>query len=163
MIWKCTLDSYTKLYIFLQMLLLLLLLSHLVVSDSVRPHGLQPTSLLLPWDFPGNSTGVGCHCLLPFLKWEQSKLGRKLSTTTSNLPCFLNAYVTSFKLLHLMLNFYILLYPIIRIFPNSFTFLCSSISRIKKKCVPFNLYIIYPLPEKISSNVHEFIKLYKIS
>ena len=62
-----------------------------------------------------------------------------------------------------MLNFYILLYPIIRIFPNSFTFLCSSISRIKKKCVPFNLYIIYPLPEKISSNVHEFIKLYKIS
>ena len=27
-------------------------------------HGLQPTRLLHPWDFPGNSTGVGCHCLL---------------------------------------------------------------------------------------------------
>ena len=38
--------------------------SHLVVSDSSRPHGLQPTRLLLPWDFPGKSTGVGCHCLL---------------------------------------------------------------------------------------------------
>ena len=37
-----------------------------VVSDSVRPHGLQPTRLLHPWDFPGNSTGVGCHCLLPY-------------------------------------------------------------------------------------------------
>ena len=28
-------------------------------------HGLQPTRLLHPWDFPGNSTGVGCHYLLP--------------------------------------------------------------------------------------------------
>ena len=35
-----------------------------VVSDSVRPHGLQPTRLLHPWDFPGKSTGVGCHRLL---------------------------------------------------------------------------------------------------
>ena len=35
-----------------------------VVSDSLRPHGLQPTRLLHPWDFPGKSTGVGCHCLL---------------------------------------------------------------------------------------------------
>ena len=35
-----------------------------VVPDSSRPHGLQPTRLLRPWDFPGKSTGVGCHCLL---------------------------------------------------------------------------------------------------
>ena len=34
------------------------------MSDSQRPHGLQPTRLLRPWDFPGKSTGVGCHCLL---------------------------------------------------------------------------------------------------
>ena len=38
--------------------------SHSVMSDSSRPHGLQPTRLLCPWDFPGKSTGVGCHCLL---------------------------------------------------------------------------------------------------
>ena len=38
--------------------------SRSVVSDSQRPHGLQPTRLLCPWDFPGKSTGVGCHCLL---------------------------------------------------------------------------------------------------
>ena len=25
-----------------------------------QPHGLQPTRLLHPWDFPGQSTGVGC-------------------------------------------------------------------------------------------------------
>ena len=37
------------------------------MSDSLRPHGLQPTRVLHPWDFPGKSTGVGCHCLLhPF-------------------------------------------------------------------------------------------------
>ena len=35
-----------------------------VVSDSVWPHGLQPTRLLYLWDFSGKSTGVGCHCLL---------------------------------------------------------------------------------------------------
>ena len=38
--------------------------SRSVVSYSLRPHGLQPTRLLRPWDFPGKSTGVGCHCLL---------------------------------------------------------------------------------------------------
>ena len=30
----------------------------------MRPHGLQPIRLLRPWDFPGKSTRVGCHCLL---------------------------------------------------------------------------------------------------
>ena len=30
----------------------------------LRPHGLQPTRLLHPWDFPGRSAGVGCHRLL---------------------------------------------------------------------------------------------------
>ena len=38
--------------------------SHSVVSHSSRSHGLQPTRLLRPWDFPSKSTGVGCHCLL---------------------------------------------------------------------------------------------------
>ena len=38
--------------------------SRSVVSDSLLPHGLQPTRLLCPRDFPGKSTGLGCHCLL---------------------------------------------------------------------------------------------------
>ena len=34
------------------------------MSHSLRSHGLQPTGLLCPWNFPGKSTGVGCHFLL---------------------------------------------------------------------------------------------------
>ena len=30
----------------------------LILPDSLRPHGLQPTSLLCPRDFPGKDTGV---------------------------------------------------------------------------------------------------------
>ena len=41
--------------------------SHSIVSDSEWPHGLKPTRLLDPWDFPGKSTGVGRQCLLRFL------------------------------------------------------------------------------------------------
>ena len=33
-------------------------------SNSLRPHGLGPTRLLCPWDFPGHNTGVDCHFLL---------------------------------------------------------------------------------------------------
>ena len=38
--------------------------SHSVVSNSLRPHGLQPARLLCPWDSPGKNTGVGSHALL---------------------------------------------------------------------------------------------------
>ena len=44
--------------------------SRSVVSDSSRAHGPQPTRLLRPWDFPGKSTGVGCHCLLQVLDYS---------------------------------------------------------------------------------------------
>ena len=51
--------------------------SRLVVSNSLRPHGLQPTRLLRPWNFPGKSTGVGCHCLL---HWWTLLLGKSKDT-----------------------------------------------------------------------------------
>ena len=58
------------------------------MSNSFRPHGLQPTRLLCPWDSPGKNTGVGCHALLQgifltqewdphllcLLHWEASSL-----------------------------------------------------------------------------------------
>ena len=50
-----------------------------VVSDSSRPHGLQPTRLLCPWNFPGKSTGVGCHHLLCLIL-----LGKQILRSSKN-------------------------------------------------------------------------------
>ena len=49
-----------------------------VVSNSLWSHGLQPTRLLHPWDFPGKSTGVGCHCLLWLVCLEEKITSIKL-------------------------------------------------------------------------------------
>ena len=51
-----------------------------VVSDSVQPHGLQPTRLLRPWDSPGKNTGVGCHFLLQCVKVKSLSHVRLLAT-----------------------------------------------------------------------------------
>ena len=45
-----------------------------VVYNSLWSHVLKPTRLLHPWDFPGKSTGVGCHCLLRTISWSLLKL-----------------------------------------------------------------------------------------
>ena len=41
------------------------MLSHSVVSGSLRPLGLQPARLLCPWGSPGKNTGVGLLCPPP--------------------------------------------------------------------------------------------------
>ena len=48
--------------------------SRSVMSGPQRPHGLQPTMLLHPWDFPGKNIGVGCHCLLQILLLDLLKV-----------------------------------------------------------------------------------------
>ena len=53
--------------------------SQSVVSDPQQPHGLKPSRLLHPWDFPGKCTGVRCHCLLRLwyarpVKWRAPSL-----------------------------------------------------------------------------------------
>ena len=58
--------------------------SRSVASDSVRPHGLQPTRLPCPWASPGKNTGVGCHALLQrIFPTQGSNLG---------LPCCLRFF-----------------------------------------------------------------------
>ena len=67
---------------------LLLLLSHSVVSDSSRPHGQQPTSLLGPCDLPGKSTGVGCHFLLQCMKVKsESEVAQLCRTLRDPVDC----------------------------------------------------------------------------
>jgi len=59
-----------------------------VVSDSVRPHGLQPTRLLRPWDSPGKNTGVGCHFLLQCMKVEsESEVTQSCLTLSDPMDC----------------------------------------------------------------------------
>ena len=66
--------------------------SRSVVSDSYRPHGLQPTRLLRPWDFPGKSTGVGCHCLLRLgsTRYKYMMFYFTLFFTTAFFPLYLS-------------------------------------------------------------------------
>ena len=61
-----------------------------VVSDSVRPHGLQPTRLLRPWDSPGKNTGVSCHFLLQCMKVEsESEVAQSCLTLSDPMDCSL--------------------------------------------------------------------------
>ena len=64
--WRKTLPLISSLQFVIPRLgeLLLLLLSHSVVSNSVRLQRRQPTRLLCPRDSPGKNTGVGCRFLL---------------------------------------------------------------------------------------------------
>ena len=64
--------------------MLLLLLSHFRVSDSVRPHRRQPTRFPHPWDSPGKNTGVGCHFLLQCRKVKSESEGAQSCPTLSD-------------------------------------------------------------------------------
>ena len=87
------------------------MLSHFILSDSLRPLGLQPTRLLCSRDFPGKNTGVGCdallqgifltqrsnQCLLHFLHCQQV-LYHKRHPGSSN--CLLTFIIYGEKLLN---------------------------------------------------------------
>ena len=59
--------------------------SRSVVSNSLRPHELQPSKLLCPRNFPGNNTGVGCHFLLQCMKVKSESEVAQLRPTLSDL------------------------------------------------------------------------------
>ena len=60
------------------------------MSDSSRPHGLQPTRLPHPWDSPGKNTGVGCHFLLQCMKVKrESEVAQSCLTLRDPMDCSL--------------------------------------------------------------------------
>ena len=75
---------------YLLSVLLLLLLSHFSVSDSVRPQKRQPTRLPLPSDSPGKNTGVCCHFLLQCMKVKsESEVAQSCPTLSDPMDCSL--------------------------------------------------------------------------
>ena len=60
------------------------------MSDSVRPHGWQPTRLPRPWDSPGKNAGVGCHFLLQCMKVKsESEVTQSCPTLHDPMNCSL--------------------------------------------------------------------------
>jgi len=54
----------------------------------MRPHGLQPTRLLHPWDSPGKNTGVGCHFLLQCRQVKsESEVAQSSLTFSDPMDC----------------------------------------------------------------------------
>ena len=63
--------------------------SHSVMSNSLRPHELQLTRLLCPWDLPGKNTGADCHfLLLGIFPTQELNLGLLQSSHTTQKSQF---------------------------------------------------------------------------
>ena len=81
-------------------------ISHWVVSDSLRTHGLEPSRLLCPWDSTGKNIGVCCHSLLQGIFLTQGSNPCLLHWWADSLPpeplgkpllSFLAHAITAFK------------------------------------------------------------------
>ena len=63
------------------------------MPDPQRLHGLQPSRLLHPWDFPGKSTGVGCHYCCESLEKKIKNLCFESSISASLFPHLLSSFL----------------------------------------------------------------------
>ena len=69
---------------------MLLLLSHFIMSDSVRHHRRQTTRLSCPWHSPGKNAGVDCHFLLQCMKVKsESEVAESCLTLSNPVDCSL--------------------------------------------------------------------------
>ena len=70
------------------------LLIYSVVSDSLWPHGLEPTRFLCPWDLREKNTGVDCHFFLQgIFPTQGSNSHLLLWQADSLLPSHLGSHV----------------------------------------------------------------------
>ena len=90
-------------------LLFQLLLSCQVVSNSLRPHGLWPASVVCSWDFPGKNTGVGCllHGIFPTQGLNQHLLCWQMDSLPLSHQVSYTWPISSFSVTHLILVQYL--------------------------------------------------------
>ena len=119
-----------------------------VVSDSSLPHGLQPTRLLHPWDFPGKSTGVGVPSPSPTCMYSHS-LPCAYSFYITKLLCCCTEFTTFFK------NFILLCKP--RISVNQITVFCQEL--FQNISFPKNNKILVVLNKQMSSNLSKWFNI----
>ena len=126
--------------------------SRSVVSDSSWPHGLQPTRLLHPWDFPGKSTGKFPYAFSTFptsdswLPWQIPLYPALFSAT---IPTWYSpAFSTHFSL-----------FPVLALAVWS-TLQFSSVAQLcPALCNPMNrstpgLPVHHQLPEFTQTHIH---------
>ena len=107
------------------------------MSYPQRPHGLQPTRLLYPWDFPGKSTGtVECYSvqkrseLLSHKKKNRGNLLLLFSQSLSHMQLFVTPWIAaghvplSSTISQSLLKFM----SIESVMPSNHPILCSSFS-----------------------------------
>ena len=86
--------------IMISFLLSLESVSHSVMSNSLRPHGLQPARLLWPWDSSGKNTGV----YLPFIPFSgESSWPRDQTQVSCSAGRFFTIWATREALSFLLL------------------------------------------------------------
>ena len=71
--------------IFSVYLLVVAVVSHSAVSDSLKHHELQSARLLCPWNFRGKNTEVGCHFLIQGIFLTQGSNPRLLHWQADSL------------------------------------------------------------------------------
>ena len=82
--------------------------SHLVVSESLQPHGMGPTRLLCQWNSPGKNTGVGYHFFPGDLPNPGIEPGSRTMQADSLsflfiwVSYFINQFIELFKQLHFL-------------------------------------------------------------
>ena len=94
----------------------------------MRPHRRQPNRLLHPWDSPGKSPGVGCHCLL---RGNSQEINYRFSSVQplSRVLLFATPWIAAYQASLSITNSRSLLklMPIESVMPSSHLILCRPL------------------------------------
>ena len=97
---------------------------------------LQPTRLLRPWDFPGKSTGVGCHLLIRYVYSNLWYIHTQKSPLCLGYHCGVSGYGL-LNIVHLCRAYYAVPFPRMEFYH----FICIE-QGVKCICIPMLLLLL---------------------